>query len=72
MCDWMVVCGCSVGEARGCSDPRCVENRVQSQVPKKLGNGGVATPCGSSIYMVVYGHVFHLKIRYTVVNAYNL
>ena len=35
MFDWVVVGGCAVGVARGCSDPRCAENRVQSRVPKK-------------------------------------
>ena len=35
MFDWVVVGGCAVGVARGCSDPRCAENRVQSRVPEK-------------------------------------
>ena len=35
MFDWVVVGGCAVGVARGCSVPRCAENRVQSRVPKK-------------------------------------
>ena len=40
MFDWVVVGGCAVGVARGCSDPRCAENRVQSRVPKKIGKWG--------------------------------
>ena len=45
MFDWVVVGGCAVGVARGCSDPRCAENRVQSRVPKKNREmGGLQHP----------------------------
>ena len=54
MFDWVVMGGCAVGVARGCSDPRCAENRVQSRVPKKNREmGGLqhyATP--KNIYAV--------------------
>ena len=40
MFDWVVVGGCAVGVARGFSDPRCAENRVQSREPKKIGKWG--------------------------------
>ena len=45
MFDWVVVGGCAVGVARGYSDPRCAENRVQSRVPEKNREmGGLQHP----------------------------
>ena len=40
-----------MGVARGCSDPRCAENRVQRQVPKKIGKwGGCNTLLRDTLY----------------------